>query len=164
MTDETQVAPNAVAPKSRWGVFANTAFSVILIASAMSTIGDAMFDTGSSWLMTSLSPDPLMVSMVQMAITMPMFILTLPAGALADIIDARKLLIVVQVFVAIVAFAFAARDLAQLAYAWACCSPPHFCSASAARWRRPHGNLLRPSWCRPTNSATRSRSTTRVII
>ena len=108
MTNETQVAANAAAPKSRWGIFANAAFSVILIASALSTIGDAMFDTGSSWLMTSLSPDPLMVSMVQMAITLPMFLLTLPAGALADIIDARKLLIVVQVFVAIVAFAFAA--------------------------------------------------------
>ena len=108
MTNETQVAQSAAATKSRWGVFANAAFSVILIASALSTIGDAMFDTGSSWLMTSLSPDPLMVSMVQMAITLPMFLLTLPAGALADIIDARKLLIVVQVFVAIVAFAFAA--------------------------------------------------------
>ena len=49
-----------------------------------------------------------MVSMVQLAITLPMFLLTLPAGALADIVDPRKLLIVVQVFVAIVAFSFAA--------------------------------------------------------
>jgi MFS family permease len=96
------------ATKSRWGVFASAAFTVILIASAVSTIGDAMFDTGSSWLMTSLSPDAFMVSMVQLAITLPMFLLTLPAGALADIVDARNLLIVVQVFVAMVAFGFAA--------------------------------------------------------
>ena len=94
--------------KPRFGVFAHPAFTVILIASAVSTIGDAMFDTGSSWLMTSLNPDPFMVSMVQLAITLPMFLLTLPAGALADIVDSRKLLISVQVFVAIVAFGFAA--------------------------------------------------------
>ena len=101
--------PEASPPaKSRWGVFANSAFTVILIASAVSTIGDAMFDTASSWLMTSLNPNPLMVSAVQIAITLPMFLLTLPAGAIADIFDPRKLLISVQVFVAIVAFAFAA--------------------------------------------------------
>ncbi len=99
-------AANAT-PKSRWGVFASAAFTVILIASAVSTVGDAMFDTGTSWLMTTINPDPFMVSMVQLAITLPMFLLTLPAGALADIIDPRKLLIVVQVFVAIVAFGFA---------------------------------------------------------
>ena len=108
MTSESELDAAVPAPKSRWGVFANAAFTVILIASALSTIGDAMFDTASSWLMTSLNPDPFMVSMVQLAITLPMFLLTLPAGALADILDARKLLIVVQVFVATVAFGFAA--------------------------------------------------------
>jgi MFS family permease len=109
LTSEAIVKPEASPPgKSRWGVFANTAFTVILIASAVSTIGDAMFDTASSWLMTSLNPNPLMVSAVQIAITLPMFLLTLPAGAIADIFDPRKLLIGVQVFVAIVAFAFAA--------------------------------------------------------
>ena len=41
----SQAAPQV---KSRWGVFASTAFTVILVASAVSTIGDAMFDTGSS--------------------------------------------------------------------------------------------------------------------
>ncbi|HEY3718881.1 MAG TPA: MFS transporter [Roseiarcus sp.] len=109
MTSESIVEPAASPPaKSRWGVFANTAFTVILIASSVSAIGDAMFDTASSWLMTSLNPNPLMVSAVQIAITLPMFLLTLPAGAIADIFDPRKLLIGVQVFVAIIAIAFAA--------------------------------------------------------
>jgi MFS family permease len=103
MTTET------AAPEQAGGsVFANTAFTVILVASAASSIGAAMFDTASSWLMTSLNPDPRMVSAVQMAVTLPMFLLTIPAGALADIIDPRKLLIVVQIFVALVALAFAA--------------------------------------------------------
>ena len=45
---------------------------------------------GAGWLMTSLSPDPLMVALVQAATTFPMFVLALPAGALADIVDRRR--------------------------------------------------------------------------
>ena len=58
-----------------------------------------MFDTSSNWLMTSLNPDPMMVSAVQVATTLPMFLLTLPAGALTDIIDARRMLIGAQIAV-----------------------------------------------------------------
>ena len=57
-----------------------------------------MHDVGAGWLMTSLSPDPLMVALVQAATTFPMFVLALPAGALADIVDRRKLLIAAQLF------------------------------------------------------------------
>lgn len=46
--------------------------------------------------MTSLSPSPLMVAMVQAATTLPMFLFALPAGALADIVDRRRMLIVAQ--------------------------------------------------------------------
>ena len=104
----SEINTEAPAPsRSRWGVFANLAFTVILVASAVSSVGDAMFDTASSWLMTSLNPDPFMVSAVQIAITLPMFLLTLPAGALSDIVDPRKLLIGVQAFVALVALGYA---------------------------------------------------------
>ena len=104
----TSEAQSEAPLKPRWGVFAHRAFTVMLVAGAVSTVGDAMFDTASSWLMTSLNPDPFMVSAVQIAITLPMFLLTLPAGALSDLIDPRKLLIGVQIFVALVALAFAA--------------------------------------------------------
>src|SRR5208337_24507 len=99
----------------RWGVFGNLAFTVILIASSVSNVGVAMFDTASSWLMTSLDPDPMMVSAVQVATTLPLFLLTLPAGALADIVDARRLLIGAQIFVAAVSVAFAALVSLDLA-------------------------------------------------
>ena len=98
--------PSAGAP-SRPSVFANLAFTVILVASSLSNVGIAMFDTSMAWLMTSLNPDPMMVSAVQVATTLPMFLLTLPAGALADIVDARRLLIGAQAFVAAVSVAFA---------------------------------------------------------
>jgi MFS family permease len=89
-------------------VFGHVAFTVILIASSLSAVGAAMFDTASSWLMTSLNPNPLMVSAVQIATMGPMFLLTIPAGALADVVDPRRLLIVAQIVVVVVAFVFAA--------------------------------------------------------
>jgi MFS family permease len=91
-----------------WGVFGNWAFTVMLIASSASNVGFAMFDTSSNWLMTSLNPDPMMVSAVQVATTLPMFLLTLPAGAMTDIIDARRMLIGAQIAVTAVSIAFAA--------------------------------------------------------
>ena len=105
MSDKTPTAPN---PPSHWGVFGNVAFTVILIASAISSIGIAMFDTATSWLMTSLDSNPLMVSAVQVATMAPMFLLTMPAGALADVVDPRRLLIVAQAAVVGVGVAFAA--------------------------------------------------------
>ena len=100
---------------SRWGVFANLAFSVILAASSLSNVGIAMFDTSMSWLMTSLNPDPMMVSAVQVATMAPMFLLTVPAGALADIVDARRLLVGAQAAVLAISIGFAVLVSAGLA-------------------------------------------------
>jgi predicted MFS family arabinose efflux permease len=93
--------------RSAVGVLRNRTFAVILVASGFANLGAAMFDTASSWLMTSLNPDPVMVSAVQVATMLPMFLLTLPAGTLADIVDSRRLLIASEVFVTLVAFTFA---------------------------------------------------------
>ena len=46
-----------------------------------------MQNAAAGWLMTSLRPDPLEVALVQTATTLPMFLFSLPAGALADIVD-----------------------------------------------------------------------------
>ena len=99
-------APNPVSA-SRWGVFGNPAFTAILIATALSSVGIAMFDTSMSWLMTRLNPNPLMVSAVQVATMAPMFLLTIPSGALADVADPRQLLIVAQFGVVAVGVVFA---------------------------------------------------------
>lgn len=55
-----------------------------------------MHEVGASWLMTTLAPSPFMVAMVQTATTLPFFLLALPAGALADIFDRRRLLLIAQ--------------------------------------------------------------------
>ena len=77
-------------------------FMVILIATSVSSVGLAMFDAGSAWLMTSLDPSPRLVSAVQVATTLPLFLLTLPAGALSDLVDPRQLLIVAEAIVTVI--------------------------------------------------------------
>ncbi len=62
-----------------------------------------MNDVAAAWMMTSMTSTPLWVALVQSASTLPVFLLGLPSGALADILDRRKYFIVTQFWVAIVA-------------------------------------------------------------
>jgi len=62
-----------------------------------------MNDVAAAWLMTSLSPSPVMVALVQSASTLPVFLLGLPSGALADILDRRHYFFATQVWVAAMA-------------------------------------------------------------
>ncbi len=71
-------------------------YRALWIATVVSNIGTWMHDVGAGWLMTSLSPSPLFVALVQTATTLPMFLLALPAGALADIVDRRRMLLAAQ--------------------------------------------------------------------
>jgi len=66
-----------------------------------------MSSSASAWLMTTLNSDPLMVSLVQVASSLPMFIFALPAGALADTVDKRRFLIGAEIYIAVVSLAFA---------------------------------------------------------
>jgi MFS family permease len=93
---------------SPWRPFRHAAFAVIWAATVVSNIGTWMYSAASGWLMTSLAPDPLMVSMVQVATTLPMFLLALPAGALADVVDRRRLLIATELVTTAIAALFAA--------------------------------------------------------
>src|SRR6516162_469110 len=79
---------------SAWRPFRHPAFTVIWTASLAANTGTWMYTAASSWLMTSLSPDPLIVSLVQVAASLPIVLLAIPAGALADIIDRRRFLII----------------------------------------------------------------------
>ena len=67
-----------------------------------------MYDTASGWLMTTLDVNPLDVSLVHAATTLPMFLFTLPAGAIADIVDPRRMIIVVSYTIAALMALFAA--------------------------------------------------------
>src|SRR4051812_28426370 len=79
---------------SAWSPFRHAIFAVIWTATVVSNIGGWMYSAASGWLMTNLNPDPLVVSLVQVATTLPVFLFAIPAGALADILDKRRFLIV----------------------------------------------------------------------
>ena len=73
-------------------------FRALWIADVASNVGTWMHDAAAAWLMALLAPSPLMVSLVQAATTLPLFLLALPAGALADVLDRRRILLVAQVW------------------------------------------------------------------
>jgi MFS family permease len=93
---------------SPWSPFRHPIFAVIWAATVVSNIGGWMYSAASGWLMTGLNPDPLIVSLVQVATTLPIFLFAIPAGALADIVDMRRFLIVGELSILIASTAFAA--------------------------------------------------------
>jgi MFS family permease len=62
-----------------------------------------MSDVAAAWMMTALTATPLWVALVQTAASLPVFLLGLPSGALADILDRRRFLLMTQIWVAVVA-------------------------------------------------------------
>jgi MFS family permease len=78
------------------------AFSALWIATVVSNIGTWMQNAAAGWLMAGLTQDAFIVSLVQVATMLPVVLLGLPAGALADIIDRRKLLIAVNGALAVI--------------------------------------------------------------
>lgn len=77
-----------------------TLFAVLWVATIIGNTGSFVRDVASSWLMTDLSSSPAAVAMVQAAATLPVFLLAIPAGVLADIFDRRKFLIGIQILLA----------------------------------------------------------------
>lgn len=81
---------------SAWAPLREPLFRSLWVASLISYIGTWMQNVGAGWLMTQLTLSPLMVSLVQAAATVPVFLVILPAGALADLVDRRKFLLITQ--------------------------------------------------------------------
>jgi MFS family permease len=93
---------------SPFSPFRHRAFAVVWTATLVANVGVWMQNTAAGWLMTALAPEPRMVALVQATSALPMFLLGLPAGALADIFDRRRLLITVEVVGTALAAGFAA--------------------------------------------------------
>src|SRR5436305_11518458 len=104
--------------RSTWSPLRYRLFRVLWISSTASHIGSYMTDVGQGWLMSSLTPSPLIVSLLLTAESLPFFVFGLPAGALADIVDRRKLLIVSQLAMAIAVGSLAILTLADVVTPW----------------------------------------------
>ncbi len=91
------VAPITAKPSvSPWAPLGEPLFRSLWIASVISYTGTWMQNVGAGWLMTQLTMNPLMVGLVQAAGALPVFLVILPAGALADMVDRRRFLLLTQ--------------------------------------------------------------------
>ena len=94
----TPVAEN-LHPRSQgsaWAPLREPLFRSLWLAAVISYTGTWMQNVGAGWLMTQLTTSPLMVSLVTAATTLPVFLVILPAGALADMVDRRRFLLATQ--------------------------------------------------------------------
>ena len=78
---------------SLWRPLRASAFRNLLLADVVSDIGTFMQSVGAAWLMVSLNAGPMYVALTQTASALPFFIFALPAGAIGDIVDRRKLIL-----------------------------------------------------------------------
>ncbi len=81
---------------SAWAPLREPVFRALWSSAVVSYTGTWMQNVGAGWLMTQLTMSPLMVSLVAAATTLPVFLVILPAGALADLMDRRRLLLLTQ--------------------------------------------------------------------
>jgi MFS family permease len=100
----SEPAPLAAIPprESPWAPLRQPTFRMLWSVWLTANICMWMNDVAAAWMMTSLTTSPVMVALVQSASTLPVFLLGVPSGALADILDRRKYFIFTQFWVAIV--------------------------------------------------------------
>ncbi|MEM9321047.1 MAG: MFS transporter [Pseudomonadota bacterium] len=89
-------SPAATPVGGAFSPFRHTAFALLWTATLISNIGTWMHEVGAGWLMTTLNPSPAVVTLVQAATTLPVFLFALLAGALADRVDKRRMLIAIN--------------------------------------------------------------------
>lgn len=100
---EEATAPAQAPSLSPWGPIRRPVFRMLWTVWLTANICMWMNDVAAAWLMTSMTSTPLWVALVQSASTLPVFLLGLPSGALADILDRRRYFIMTQFWVAGVA-------------------------------------------------------------
>ena len=86
--DKEDISASGLSP------FKSSLYRMLWIAALFSYVGAAMYDVGASWLMTSLAPNPLFVSLITTATTLPILLFALPSGILSDIFDRRSILLI----------------------------------------------------------------------
>src|SRR5579864_8918096 len=101
-----------------WEPLREPLFRSLWIAAVISYTGTWMQNVGAGWLMTQISTSPLMVSLVQAAASIPVFLVVLPAGALADMVDRRRILLFTQSWMIAAAVALGILTLIHAVNPW----------------------------------------------
>ncbi|MEP6969737.1 MAG: MFS transporter [Betaproteobacteria bacterium] len=100
---ETGTATPESAPPSALAPLSLPVFRMLWFTWLAANISMWMNDVAAAWLMTSLTTSPILVALVQTASTLPVFLLGLPSGALADILDRKRFFLLTQLWVVVVA-------------------------------------------------------------
>src|SRR5271170_3084498 len=106
------------APVSPWRPLANRTFRNLLAADLVSDIGAFMQSVGAAWLMTSLTNNPLYIALIQTASALPFFLLALPAGSIGDIFDRRKLILITETWMLVIASVLVVATYLRLINPW----------------------------------------------
>ena len=104
---------------STWRPLHVPMFRNLLVADLVSDMGTFMQGVGAAWLMVSQGAGPQLVALTQTASAFPFFLLALPAGALGDIFDRRKLILMTEIWMLSVAVVLAVLGVLHLITPWA---------------------------------------------
>lgn len=91
------------AKQSPFAPLRNRLFLAIWIAAMASNVGTWVQSVGEKWLMAEITRSPLLMSLIETGSTLPMLMLSMPGGAIADIVDRRRLLLVTQTWMLLAA-------------------------------------------------------------
>ncbi|HLG98744.1 MAG TPA: MFS transporter [Bryobacteraceae bacterium] len=114
----SESAVSSFRANSPWLPLAFTWFRWLWIASIVSNIGTWMQNVGAAWAMTTMAPSALLVALVQTATNLPVFLLGVLAGAIGDIVDRRKLLLITQGWMLLAAAVLGALTIAGHSGPW----------------------------------------------
>src|SRR5258708_18009543 len=121
MTPDSVVTTN-----SRWAALRNPDFRKLWIATVLSGTCVAAQDNAVTWMMNTLTESPFLISLMSTVASLPFFLFTLPAGALADNVDRKKLVCAINLWLAAIAIALAVLAGVHLLVPWIILTWPFF--------------------------------------
>lgn len=117
---EITTPPDPMAPPSRpraLAALSHPIFKAVWITSLVTNFGGLIQSVGASWMMSSIA-SPQMVALVQASVTLPIMLLSLVAGAMADTVDRRIMMLAAQIFMLTVSVILAIVTWAGLINPW----------------------------------------------
>jgi predicted MFS family arabinose efflux permease len=136
-------SPPEPAPRSGWAPLREEVFREMWGAQFASNIGSWMQTVGAQWLMLTLTTSTTFLALIQTASSLPVLLFALPAGAVGDLVDRRRLLIWTELFMALTTVVLALLAIAGLITPWALLAALFLVGAGQA-WTSPTWQTLQP--------------------